>query len=145
MVKNDFKTPNNAIVYIDNCDPRKVLEYSYNFNMSIDKDNQPCGIIRGGKLTVKLDAITKGEKDNEILDWMLNREPKKVRIFVNRLVGGPDLIMKELVFEGAYCIDYKENWKDLRESKGDSANTEEIQIAWKEFKWGGCTYKNAWS
>jgi len=142
--KNNFTAASNTIIYIGKYQPRKVLEYNYNFNLAIDKENQPCGIIRGGKLTVKMDAITKGENDNELLGWMLGRKKQNVAIVVCKPEAPAKTEMKVLEFKDAFCIDYKENWKDLKESKGDSANTEEIQITWKEFSWGNVNYKNCW-
>jgi len=131
-MNTNLKSPTNAILKVKGFTHRKVIEYSYNFTQSIDKENQPAGIPRGGKLTVKLDACTQ-KGVIELLKWMVGREKKEEVVIEVYKPYDPESLLKTLIFKDAFCIDYKENWKDLRESKGEAANTEEIQITWKEF------------
>jgi len=120
-----------ATLEIDGFKKRNVLEYNYSFNQSTDKDNQPAGIPRGGKLTLKLDACT--DKGNiELLTWLIERNKKEVKITVKK-PSAPTEDLKILIFKDAFCVDYKEVWKDMRDSKGDSANTEDIVVTWREF------------
>jgi hypothetical protein len=143
-MSTNLKKPTNAILKIKGFTDRKIIEYNYNFTQSIDKENQPAGIPRGGKLTVKVDACTQ-KGVIELLKWGVSTEKKEEVIIEVYKPYDPTVPLKTLIFKDAFCVDYKEFWKDLRESKGDNANTEEIQITWREFLVDKTSiYDNAW-
>jgi len=132
----------NAILKIDGFAPRKILEYSYSFAQAIDLENQPSGIPRGGKLNVKVEAFTKAEND-ELFGWMVSKTQKKNGKIILKTPSDPTKTLKTIEFTDAFCVDYKEVWKDQR-SGTDVANTEDIQITWKTLKWGKVSYENEW-
>jgi hypothetical protein len=119
---------------------RKVLEYSYTFDQPTDKENQPSGIPRGGRLTVKVDAFTRKEKNNELFGWMVSKNMKKKGKIIVYMPSQPGIKLKTLQFEDAYCVQYKENYK----GQADSYNTEEIQISWRKLSWDNVSYENEW-
>ena len=136
---------------------RNVLEYSYQFDCPTDKENQLSGIPRGGRLTVKLDAPTKTDNSNKTFDLfshMINRTNVKDVTLTIMEPAAPKTVLKTLVLGDSYIVKYKENWKDIKDGKGESSNTEEIEITWKTFTWydgtngagktDGVTYDNYW-
>jgi len=134
----------NAIMTLEgNYKPRRVLDYNYAFTQSVDKELQPSGIPRGGKLSVTVDSYTK-DSNNELLKILINRtQIKELKITVCK-PSKPGENLKVLKFEDVFCVDYKENWKDLRESKGDSACTEVVSFTWRKFTWDDAEYDNGW-
>jgi hypothetical protein len=135
-----------ARLEIPNFAPRNVLEYSYEFERPTDKENQPAGIPRGGRLYLKLDALTKSSEHTfELFNWMKqNSESHDGKIIVME-PSSPDKTLKELSFTEAFCVKYKEVWKDVKDGKGESANTEEIYLTWRILKWGdNISYENEW-
>jgi type VI protein secretion system component Hcp len=142
---NDEKIANtNAKLVLEGSyKTRRVLDYSYAFAQSVDKELQPSGIPRGGKLSVTVDSYTKST-NNELLKILINRTLiKKLKIVVSK-PSKPGEDLKVLEFEDVFCVDYKENWKDIRESKGDSASTEVVSFTWRKFTWDDVEYDNGW-
>jgi hypothetical protein len=142
-IEATFTSNTNAIFEFDK-KKRKLIEYSYGFSQATDKDNQPSGIPRGGRLKVKVDAITT-EKNADLLNWMVKGDMKKeVKITIKK-PSKPKEDLKTLTFSDAFCVDYKETWKDQKsDNKGDSANTEDIEIAWRKLEVCDVTYENGW-
>jgi len=120
---------------------REVQSYDYSFNQAIDKENQPAGIPRGGLLKI----IVKAQNDGniELLGWMLDPDMKKDGAIVVMKANDIKNEMKQISFKGAYCVDYKENWKDAAKDL-DLAHTETIVLSCKEIKVGNVGFSNEW-
>jgi len=129
---------------IDGIQKRNVLEYSYEFERPTDKENQPAGIPRGGRLYIKVDALTKSGNHLDLFSWMVNRTNKKNGKIIVREPADHNNILKTLTFGDAFCVKYKEVWKDVKDGKGETANTEEIYITWRTLTWDNVTYENEW-
>jgi hypothetical protein len=143
-VSPEFKnSQTNAILKIDGFKPRKILEYSYSFAQAIDLENQPSGIPRGGKLSVKVEAYTK-EVNDELFGWMVSKTQKKEGKIILKTPTDYAKDLKTIEFTDAFCVDYKETWKDQKAGGTEVANTEDIQITWRTLKWGKVSYENEW-
>ena len=145
MAKNEATL---ATLKIDGFKDRKVTAYNYGFSQAIDKENQPAGIPRGGRLYVKVDAFSQ-EENVELLNWMVSKTMKKNGEIVVMVPSDPDKTLKKIQFEDAYCVDYKESWADVvRNTDGSmkepSTNSEEIWITWRKKKVGPVEYENEW-
>jgi len=141
---------------------RTIDEYDLSFSMPIDKDNQPCGIPRGGKIKIKAQA-NKEDQNPFFLNWMKSRTLYSGKIELNNPTK-PDATLTNIKFENACLVDYKQSWKCDKAStkkvfsfstKGeasyDSVSTytptfsETFEIAWKCFDMDGVTYENDWT
>jgi len=131
----------NAILDIDGFHLRKVLEYNFTFDQPTDKENQPAGISRGGRLYVKVDAFTKKNDNNELFKWAVTNNMMRNGKITVYMPSQPGNKLKEIVFEDAFCVKYTENWKA---SASDSYDTEEIWITWRKLTWDNVTYENEW-
>jgi len=131
----------NAILDIDGFNLRKVLEFNFTFEQPTDKENQPSGIPRGGRLYVKVDAFAKKNDNNELFKWMVSNNMKRKGKIIVYMPTQPGNKLKEIQFEDAYCVWYKESWKA---SSSDSYDTEEIWITWRKLTWDNVTYENEW-
>jgi len=134
----------NAVLEIDGFEPRKVCDFNFEFNQPYDNDNQPAGIPRGGALYVKVDAFSQ-EENMQLLHWMLSHDMKKNGKITVYKPSNPDVVLKTIEFEEAYCVYYKEVWKDLKTSAIESTNIEEIKIIWNHFKVGPVKYDYDWN
>jgi len=138
-----FISNTNAILEFDK-KKRKVLEYSYGFSQATDKDNQPSGIPRGGRLKVKVDAITT-EENADLLNWLIKGDMKEKVTLTVKKPSAPADVLKTFIFSDAFCVDYKETWKDLKsDNKGDSANTEDVEISWRKIEICNVTFESGW-
>ena len=143
MAESEINSLTNAILSIDGFKDRNIIEYGYNFSQAIDLENQPTGIPRGGKLTVKVEALTRADKTNELLGWMVSKTKKNGKIVVKKpSKRGEDL--KAIKFEESFCVDYKEVWKDLKSGTGETSNTEEIVITWRKLTWDDVEFDYNW-
>lgn len=114
---------------------REVLMVSYEFDQATDREGQMTGIPRGGKVKVRLKALNDGTP--ELLAWML--EPnlaKDVVIIFNETKT--DKEMKRIEIQGAYCVDFHENWTDGEQ------HYEEIVMSCQNIKFGQVEFKNEW-
>ncbi|MCQ2329036.1 MAG: hypothetical protein MJZ93_00570 [Paludibacteraceae bacterium] len=122
-------------IEIEGYKPREVLMVTYEFDQSIDTEGQMDGIPRGGKITIRLKTLNDGSPD--LAAWMLEAHlAKNGNITFNETKSGKK--MKEIKFEGAYCVGYQEHWKDKEDSY------EEIEITCKKIDFGGAVYENDW-
>jgi hypothetical protein len=136
----------NAVLEVDGFKKRKIHKFDYEFDQSVDKDNQqPLGTPRGKRLKITVEAFSQ-EENVELLNWMVNRSlNKKGKITVYK-PSDPDSKLKTIEFEDAYCVNYKENWEDVGKSSSDkSTNLETIEIIWKKLKVGPVEYENDWT
>jgi len=143
MSENKKNSVTNAVLAISGLKERNIIEYSYNFSQAIDLENQPSGIPRGGKLTVKVEALSRAGKNNELFGWLVSKAKKDGKITVKKPTKR-DEDLKILKFEDAYCIDYKEVWKDLRSGTGETSNVEEIVITWRKLVWDDVEFDYGW-
>jgi hypothetical protein len=138
---------------------RDIMDFNFEFTQATDKENQPCGIPRPGKLTVKI-LSNKTDGNAQLLSWMLNCSKKKGEIVIKDVDGK---ILNTITFEDAYCVNYKLTWVEMWIDKGTLSFTntsakdangnstagtpsmlEDIAIAWKKLTWNGITYENNW-
>ena len=137
---------------------RDIIDFNFDFSQPIDKDNQPCGIPRPGKINVKI-LSNKTEGNVQLLSWMLNCQKKDGKIIINDIDGNT---INTIEFKDAYCVNYKLSWAEMWFEKGSCNLTnavtdkttnittgtpsmvEEISIAWKNLSWNGVSYENNW-
>jgi len=135
------KTP--VTLKIDGFADREVASVTYSFNQGIDKENQPAGPPRGGKIVIRVKAMNDGNV--ELLNWMTNESLAKKGSIVFMQSSDTAKKMKSVDFEGAYCVDFTEHWEDKQaDDKADLAHWEEIVISCKKIVNGPITYENDW-
>jgi hypothetical protein len=149
--------------------PREVTDYDFSFTQSVDKDNQPSGIPRGGKIKIKVKAFKK-DVNSDFLNWMVKRLKRNGYIQIMDPTKLGDTLTK-IEFFDSYCVDYKQWWSDKVESKDiglfNSADQkdkaapdpsllfksqsshktefqEEISITWRKLIIDGVTFENRW-
>ena len=129
-----------ATLKVDGCADHSVTDYSFSFNTAVDKDNLPVGSPRGGKLYVKVDAFVK-EPNVDLLNWAMKKTAKNGSLEV-MVSSEADKKLKDIKFEKAYCVDYKETWLDVSKKTSDDiqANYEELWIVWESFDAAGAKY-----
>ena len=124
-----------CLLKVDGYQDREVQKVEYSFNKATDDEGQLTGIPRGGKITFTLKALNDGNPD--MLDWMIQRNlAKKGTIIFNETKTGAE--MKKIEFEGAYCVEYKEDWKDKE------MHTETFTITCQNITFGNITYTIDW-
>jgi hypothetical protein len=136
-----------AQIKIGDFEYRNVHDFNFEFTLPIDKENQPSGIPRGGKICVKLDA-DQSKSNPELLSWMLERQMKNGHIVIHDTTTSKEIMKIE--FTDALCINYKQTMVDKLYDKGivdpTSKKTfiEDIQITWRKLKWDPVVYENDW-
>jgi len=121
---------------VDGFAEREVQSVTYEFDQAIDTEGQITGIPRGGKITVRVKALNDGNA--ELLGWMLERNlAKSVKIAFNETKSGKQ--MKQYEINGAYCVDYHENWTDKE------GHYEEIVMTCQHIKFAKAEFDNAWA
>ncbi|WP_338794263.1 type VI secretion system tube protein TssD [Bernardetia sp. MNP-M8] len=113
-----------------------VLDCTYNFNQSIDKNNKPSSVARGGQITL----IIESRGITNFLKWMtehVNTKDGKI-IFYRR---DQMARMFELSFTKAFCIDYAEHFNH------QSAEPMQIKmtISTKDMKANNALFGNKWA
>jgi len=121
---------------------REVANVTYSFEQAVDKENQPAGIPRGGKIEIRVKAMNDGNP--ELLKWMLNKTLAKKGEIIFMNSSDADKKMKSIQFETAYCINYTEHWEDVQGGGTDLAHYEEISIVCKKITVEGVTFENGW-
>jgi hypothetical protein len=135
------KTP--VTLKIDGFADREVAAVTYSFNQAIDKENQPAGPPRGGKIVIRVKAMNDGNV--ELLNWMTNESLAKKGSIVFMLSSDTQKKMKSVDFEGAYCVDFEEHWEDVQAGDDTTlAHWEEITISCRKIVNGPITYQNEW-
>jgi len=136
------KTP--VTLKIDGFADREVAAVTYSFERSIDKENQPAGPPRGGKIVIRVKAMNDGNV--ELLKWMTTPNLAKKGSIVFMVSSDIDKKMKSVEFEGAFCVDYSEHWEDVQSDQKDTtlAHWEELTISCQKIVNGPITYKNDW-
>lgn len=124
-----------VLLEIDGYKPREVMMVTYDFDQAMDVEGQLSGIPRGGKITIRVKPLNDGTPD--LMAWMIEAHLAKNGVITfNETKSGKK--MKEIKFEGAYCVDYQEHWKDKEDS------FEEIVITCQKIDFGGAKYENDW-
>ena len=120
---------------------REVSTFSMTFNQPIDSEGQVTGIVRGGRITMRLKALNDGNSD--LQNWMVDnsRACKGSILFYNTTNG---VLMKTYEFEDAYCVDYEEHWEDDVYNP-PLAHWEEITISCRKITNGPVNYSNEWN
>ena len=133
------KTP--VTLKIDGYAEREVAEVTYNFTRDADKEGQPAGIARGGKIVIKVKALNDGNCD--LLEWINNTGSGKKGSIEFMDSRDQSKKMKSIDFENAYCIDFTEHWED---KGGDQvlAHYEVITISCQKISNGAASYENEW-
>ena len=135
------KTP--VTLKIDGFADREVAAVTYSFNQTVDKENQPAGIPRGGKIIVRVKAMNDGNV--ELLNWMTDESLTKKGSIEFMVSSDTKKKMKSVEFEGAYCVDFVEHWEDKQaDDKEALAHWEEITISCKKLVNGPISYENPW-
>jgi len=128
---------------------RYASEVNYSFYQSTDKEGQPTGIPRGGRITLLLKAGNDG--NNELFNWMVDKSLAYDGCIEFMDSSDTDKKMKEIKFKQAYCIEFTENWKDSSKNGADKvelsdlAHTEKITLSCKEISIEAATFKNEWA
>lgn len=121
---------------VDGFKDREVLKVDYYFNQATDTEGQMAGIPRGGRINILVKALNDG--NNELLKWMTTPDlGKKGSVYFKETKTGNK--MKEIEFEDAYCVDFKETWEDK------VGHAEAITLSCRKIKVGTVTYENAWA
>ena len=132
---------------VDGYKERDVADVSYSFYQTTDKEGQPTGIPRGGKIVITAKALNDG--NCELLNWMIEKSLAKNGLIEYMNHEGKK--MKEVKFKGAYCVNFVEMWKDqtkydAKEENGrDIVYTEQITITCKEISNQSVNYNNEWA
>jgi len=120
---------------------RQVMSFTMSFNQPTDADGQVSGVVRGGKITLRVKAYNDGNYN--LARWMIsNSETHDGSLFFRNTKN--DQTMKEVKFTEAYCVNYVEHWED---DIFDPvlAHWEEITISCKAiFCSGTLDFKNEW-
>jgi hypothetical protein len=124
---------------------RDVCEVNYSFYQSTDKEGQPTGIPRGGRITIVVKAGTDG--NNELFNWMIQKSLAYDGIIEFMDPTNISKKMKEIKFKQAYCVEFNENWRDEMwlTAKDLVAHTEKITISCKEISIEAATFENEWA
>jgi hypothetical protein len=133
------KTP--VALKVDGFQEREVAMVNYIFSQATDKEGQTTGIPRGGIITIKVKAMNDG--NCELLSWMIDSSLSKDGIIEFMNSSDVSKKMKEIKFEGAYCVKFEEKWNDITKAD-DLAHWEEITISCKKITNQAVTYENEW-
>ena len=113
-----------------------ILDTEYTFIQNIDGHGKPAARTKGGKLTLSIESSA----SIDFFDWMISPTTMKSGkiIFYRR---ESEAKMKELVFNDAFCIYFKERFI----STGDLPMVIDLEISAKELKMGDSLFQNPWS
>ena len=135
------KTPVSLLVEAFKPTIREVANFKMTFSQATDAEGQVTGLVRGGKITMKMKALNYGNTD--MARWMTDskKTSKGIITFKDTTTG---IIMKTIEFFDAYCVNYTEYWEDTTKPE-DLAHWEEITISCREIKIGKMDlFKNTW-
>lgn len=112
-----------------------VLDLSYQLKQETDATGRPSAVTRGGKIHITVESTG----DTGFFEWMCNNFERKDGsiTFVKR---DTDATLKELQFEEAYLVDYKENFS----ATNDHPVSETFTLSARTIKMGTGEHKNEW-
>ena len=117
-----------------NDDGYDVLSCNYSFNQAVDQKGQVASIVRGGNISVQVEA----SDDDSIVEWMIDPF-KKVNGSITFMKLDQDSTMKEVSFEDGYCVQYSEVFN----SSNNSPMLLSLTISAKKITVGTATHENA--
>ena len=113
-----------------------VLDCTYDFDQSIDKNNKPSSISRGGQITL----LIEGRGTANFLDWMTQYQHYKdgqITFFRRDQMAR----MFHLSFAKAFCIDYTEHFHH----SSDEPMQIKMTISAKAIKAEKAIFENRWA
>ncbi len=113
----------------------RILHCSYEITQETDAEGKPASVVRGG--IINLDIESSG--DTKIAETMVD-STKRISGSIIFYKDDSNATMKELKFEEAYVVGYKESFN----STGDGPMTEHFKLsAWK-ITIGEMEFKKDW-
>lgn len=112
-----------------------VIDCSYNFEQSVDRNNKPSGAPRGGQIKVVIES--RGTTD--FLKWMVAHKLSKDGLIKFYKRDAMSKLM-DLKFKKAYCIGYSEHFN----AESSIPMQIELTISAKEIDVEGVTFQNTW-
>ncbi len=114
---------------------RTILSVNYGLKQETDATGRPSTISRGGKIEITVE----GTGETDLFEWMTNSFERKDGSIVY-LKRDSEATLKEVKFEEAYIVNYKENF----DSEGDNPLTETFVISAKAVEVGTGKHVNEW-
>ena len=112
-----------------------VLECSYEIIQETDAEGQPASVVRGGKIHLTVES----SGDTKIAESMVDNN-KRSNGSVVFYKNNADATMKELKFEDAYVVGYRESFT----STGGKPMTEEFELSARLLTIGEMEFENTW-
>ena len=112
-----------------------VLNLDYGLMQETDATGRPSSIVRGGKIEITVESTG----DTKLFELMTNnfeRQDGKI-VFIKR---DSDATLKELIFEEAYVVRYRENFDSISKNP----NSETIVLSAKKITMGTGEHVNRW-
>ncbi len=112
-----------------------VLDCSFSFKQGVDYTGRPSSKPQGGEICLLIESTAK----TDFLDWMISSSnTKKGKITFYRRDNMSSL--KNLEFNDAYCIEYKEHFNATNEQPFIT----HLVLSAREITIKGTTYTNNW-
>lgn len=112
-----------------------VLNVRYGLTQETDPTGRPSSIARGGKIILTVES-TGGTELFELMTNNFERKDGSVVYFKR----DNDATLKELKFEEAYIVQYRENF----DSTGENPLTETITLSARKISMGTGEHLNEW-
>ncbi len=122
---------------VDGLKEREVQNVTYTLQQQTDAEGQPAGIVRGGKITLKVKSTNDG--NIEFLEWMCDSYLAKNGTIEFLKMDGTN--MKTLKFEHAYLVNYTEVYDAINSNN----QAEEFIISAKKITMGNAAHNNKWT
>lgn len=112
-----------------------ILKVNFGLAQETDATGRPSTITRGGKI----ELIVESTGETELFEWMTNSFERKDGsiVFIKR---DSDATLKELKFEEAYLVKYRENF----DSTGRNPLTESFTLSARKISMGTGEHTNPW-
>lgn len=114
---------------------RNILHVHYALKQDTDATGRPSTISRGGKIEITVE----GTGETDLFEWMTNSFERKDGSILY-LKRDSEATLKEVKFEEAYIVNYKENFN----SEGDNPLTETFVISARAIELGTGKHTNEW-
>ena len=118
--------------------PRWVASFAMSFDQPTDISGQLSGIPRGGRITMRLKALSENKGIGDLYLWMIEKDSYKSGYIEFKKPSDIGELMKRIYFKNAKCVSYLEYWQDettmTKEEKSDFnlSHWEEITITCQE-------------
>ncbi|MFV0305345.1 MAG: type VI secretion system tube protein TssD [Moheibacter sp.] len=112
-----------------------ILKVNFGLAQETDATGRPSTITRGGKI----ELIVESTGETELFEWITNSFERKDGsiVFIKR---DSDATLKELKFEEAYLVKYRENF----DSTGRNPLTESFTLSARKISMGTGEHTNPW-